>query len=415
MIEYCFNIVFQFIEDMKKQKLRFLLTMSGITWGTMAVLLLLSFGESFRKATLKGMTGMGTNIVIMDGRKTSLLYKGMPPGRSIRLREEYVQLMKKEISEIGNMSPEIQHGITLTLSKERQNNQCIGVYPEYGILRNLQAQSGGRFINKFDMENRRRVIFLGTEVVKKFFGKDTDPVGKKIMVQGIPFTIIGVMQEKTQNSSYMWGDKNLTFIPFSTCREVFGITNINRIIYRAQDPIDTPRTKEKIYQVLGKKLGFDPEDTGAIRMWDTSEMTQYFFYFFLGFEAFLLLGGVFTLLVGGIGVANIMYVAIRERRREIGIKSALGATPRLILAQFMLESFIIMLVGGSLGVLGAFVIVKLAGLPALATIQIVMGVPVINAPIALITVGLLSIIGFAAGWSPAKSAADMDPVRALEF
>ena len=150
-------------------------------------------------------------------------------------------------------------------------------------------------------------------------------------------------------------------------------------------------------------------------MWDTSEGLQYFYYFFLGFEAFLLLGGIFTLLVGGIGVANIMYVAIRERRREIGIKSALGATPRLILAQFMLESFVIMLIGGSLGVLIAFVIVKLAGIPVLASIQTVMGIPVINVPIALITAGILSLIGIAAGWSPAKAAADMDPVKALEF
>jgi len=415
MIEYCIKMFFQCINDMKKQKLRSILTMSGITWGTMAVLLLLSFGESFRKATLKNMTGMGSNIVIMGGGTTSLLYNGMPPGRSIRLREEYVQILKKEISEIGYMSPEIQRSITLTIGKERKNNQCIGIYPEYRVLRNLQAQSGGRFINKFDMENRRRTIFMGTEVVKKFFGEDTDPVGKKIMVQGIPFTIIGVMQEKTQNSSYMSRDSNLTFIPFSTCREVFGITTINRIIYRANDPTDTPKTKEKIFQILGKKLGFDSKDSDAIWMWDTSEMTQYFFYFFLGFEAFLLLGGIFTLLVGGIGVANIMYVAIRERRREIGIKTALGATPRLILVQFMLESFIIMFVGGSLGVMGAYVIVKLAGLPALKTIQIAMGVPVINAPIAMITVGILSVIGFAAGWSPAKSAADMDPVRALEF
>ncbi|MBT4485210.1 MAG: FtsX-like permease family protein [Candidatus Latescibacteria bacterium] len=415
MIEYCIKMFFQFLDDMKKQKLRSVLTISGITWGTMAVILLLSFGESFRKASLKNMTGMGNNIVIMGGGKTSLLHNGMPPGRSIKLREEYVQLLKKQISEIGYMSPEIQRDINLTRGKERNNNQCIGVYPEYGILRNLQAQPGGRFINKLDMESRRRVIFMGVEIAKKFFGEDTNPVGKKIMVQGIPFTIIGVMQKKTQNSSYMSQDRNLTFIPFSTCRDVFGITSINRIIYRANDPTDTPKTKEKIYQLLGQKLGFDSKDSDALSMWDTSEMTQYFFYFFLGFEAFLLLGGVFTLLVGGIGVANIMYVAIRERRREIGIKSALGATPRLILVQFMLESFIIMFVGGSLGIMGAYVIVKLAGLPALATIQIVMGVPVINTIIALITVGILSIIGFAAGWSPAKSAADMDPVRALEF
>jgi len=317
MIQYCIQMFFQSIEDMKKQKLRSILTMSGITWGTMAVILLLSLGESFRKTSIINMTGMGANIVIFGGDQTSLSYNGMPPGRSIRLHEDHVQLLKNQIPGIEYMSPEIQRGITFTIGKERRNNDCVGVYPEYGILRNLQAQPGGRFINKLDMDNRRRVIFLGMEIAEKFFGENPHPVGKKIMVQGIPFTVIGVMQEKTQNSSYMTQDRYLTFIPFSTCREIFGINYINRIIYRAHNPVETAKTKERIYQVLGKKLGFDSEDTDAIWMWDTSEMMQYFFYFFLGFEAFLLLGGIFTLLVGGIGVANIMYVAIRERRRSV--------------------------------------------------------------------------------------------------
>ena len=124
--------------------------------------------------------------------------------------------------------------------------------------------------------------------------------------------------------------------------------------------------------MLGNKLGFAKDDKDAIWMWDTTEMTQFFYYFFLGFELFLFLGGILTLIVGGIGVANIMYVSIRERRREIGIRTALGATPRLILMQFMLESFIIMGIGGSLGVFGAWVIVTLFGLPALAGIQVVL-------------------------------------------
>jgi putative ABC transport system permease protein len=415
MLKYCIQMLLQSLEDMRRQKLRSILTMSGITWGTMAVILLLSLGESFRLASLENMTGMGNNIVIFGGGHTTLTYNGMPPGRSIRLREEYVQMLRKQVPGIEYISPEIERNSTLAIGKERRNTRCVGVYPEYGIMRNLPAQKGGRFIDKLDIENKRRVIFLGIEVAEKFFGENSSPVDEIIMVQGIPFTVIGVMQEKTQNSSYMSQDRSLTFIPLSTCREMFGITTLNRIIYRAYNPVETAKTKDRIYQVLGKKLGFENEDTDALWMWDTSEMTKYFFYFFLGFEGFLLLGGIFTLLVGGIGVANIMYVAIRERRREIGIKSSLGATPRLILAQFLLESFIIMFVGGGAGVLIAFAIVTVLGSPALESIQGVLGVPVMNVNIALITTGILAFIGFAAGWSPAKSAAEMDPVKALEF
>jgi len=415
MVIHSFKMVSQFIGDMKKQKLRCFLTMSGITWGTMSVILLLSFGESLREASLKNMTGMGNNIVILGGSRTTLPYEGMPPGRRIHLREETASLLKNHIPDIGNISPEIEKYVTLNIGQERHNNQCVGVYPEYGILRNLLPKKGGRFKNRLDMENRRRVIFIGTQIFEKFFAKKTDPVGKTLMVNGIPFMVIGVMNEKVQNSSYMTQDKNIAFIPYSTCRDVFGAKYVNRIIFKAKNDVETPEIKEKIYEVLGKKLGFAKEDKDAIWMWDTTEMTQFFHYFFLGFEMFLFLGGILTLIVGGIGVANIMYVSIRERRREIGIRTALGATPRLILMQFMLESFIIMFIGGSLGVLGAWLIVTLFGTPALAGVQVVLGKPEINLNIALIAATVLALTGFAAGWSPARSASNMDPVRALEF
>ena len=415
MFVHSFKMISQFIGDMKKQKLRCFLTMSGITWGTMSVILLLAFGESFKYASLKNMSGMGNNIVIMGGSSTTLPHEGMPPGRSIRLREETASLLKNYIPDIGYLSPEIEKYVTLNIGPEKQNNQCVGVYPEYGLLRNLLPQKGGRFINLSDMENRRRVIFIGTRISEKFFAKDSEPVGKTLMVNGMPFTVIGVMQDKVQNSSYMTQDKNIVFIPYSTCRDVFGAKYVNRIIFKAKNDVDTPKIKENIHEILGRRLGFAKEDKDAIWMWDTTEMTQFIHYFFLGFEVFLFLGGVLTLIVGGIGVANIMYVSIRERRREIGIRTALGATPRLILMQFMLESFIIMFIGGSLGVFGTWLIITLFGTPALAGVQVVLGKPEINLNIALIASTVLALTGFAAGWSPAKSASNMDPVRALEF
>jgi len=415
MFDYCIKMVFQFIEDMRKQKLRCFLTMSGITWGTMSVILLLSIGESFRKASIKNMTGMGNNIVILSGSVTTQPHAGMPPGRPIHLLPETVTLLKNHIPEIESISPEIQKQFSFSLAMKRQNYTCVGVYPVYSTIRNILPRKGGRFINRLDMENRRRVIFLGSEIHKKLFGETTDSVGRKIMVNGIPFTVIGVMLDKVQNSSYMTQDKNIAIMPFSTCYEMIGVTYINRIIYRAQNPVETPRMKERTYKVLGEKYGFSPEDKDALRIWDTSEMMQFFHYFFLGFEAFLLLGGLLTLIVGGIGVANIMYVTIRERRREIGIKSALGATPTVILTQFMLESSLIMLIGAFIGVLGAWILVTLIGAPALSDIHSVLGIPTIDLNISLITATILALIGFAAGWSPAKRASDMDPVQALEF
>jgi len=213
----------------------------------------------------------------------------------------------------------------------------------------------------------------------------------------------------------MTQDTNIAFIPFATSREIFGAVSVDRIIFKARTAVGTPPAKEKIYAILGRKLGFSPDDKDGLWMWDTSEATQFMHYFFLGFQAFLLMGGIFTLIVGGIGVANIMYVTIRERRREIGIKSALGAAPRLILAQFLLESFLIMFLGGGAGVLAAWSVVTLFGASAFKGAHVFLGTPSIDLQISLVTASLLALIGFAAGWSPAKAASDMDPVRALEF
>ncbi len=415
MFEYYLKMVSQFVDDMRKQKLRCFLTMSGITWGTMSVILLLALGESFREVSIKNMTGMGANIVIMGGGRTSLSSEGLPAGRHIRLREETAAFLRASIPGIDLLSPEIQRYMTMNVGGTRQSYNLVGVYPEYGILRNLAPRKGGRFIDRLDMENRRRVVFLGSDISDKFFGKGVNSVGKTLMINGMPFTVIGIMEHKVQNSSYMNRDQSIAFMPFSTCQDVFNVKNIERIIFRARNTDDTPRIQESIRAILGRKFGFLPEDKDAIWMWDTSEGTRFISMFFLGFEAFLFMGGLFTLIVGGIGVANIMYVTIRERRREIGVKSALGATPRMILAQFMLESFLIMLIGGSIGVLGAWFIVTIFSSPALSGIQTVMGKPSIDFTIALVTASLLALIGFAAGWSPARSAADMDPVRALEF
>lgn len=415
MLDYYLKMVSQFIDDMRKQKLRCLLTMSGITWGTMAVILLLAFGEALRENALHSMSGMGSNIVILGGGRTSKSHNGIPPGRPIHIRPETADLMQAHIPAIGEISPEVDRWITLNIGKNRQNNNCVGVPPIYGTLRNIMPQKGGRFIDDLDMENRRRVIFLGNRIREKFFDADTDPIGKQIMLNDIPFTVIGIMEEKIQNSSYMTQDRNLVFIPFTTCMDIFGLKHVNRIIFRAEDTVDTPVIKEKVGMLLSKTLGFDPEDNDAIWMWDTSEGFQFIHYFFLGFEAFLFIGGLLTLVVGGIGVANIMYVTVRERRREIGIKAALGATPTLILGQFMLEAFIIMFIGGGIGVTGAWLVVTVFSSPAMANMQKYLGKPEIDLTISLIAVSILAVIGFAAGWSPAKRASDMEPVQALEF
>ena len=415
MFTYYFKLLGQFYQDMRRQKLRTFLTVLGITWGTVAVVLLLSFGQGLHKKALKDMRGMGTNIVIFGGNKTSKAYKGMGTGRWIGLREEDGLLLRASIPEMEFLSPEVNRKVTMSYKRERRLVNCSGVYPGYEAIRNLIPDNGGRFINRLDIKNKRRVVFIGNELRDKLFGKGSDAVGKIVTVNSIPFTVVGIMVEKTQNSSYMGQDKDGAFIPFSTSREIFGFRTVNRFICRAENAIHTPLLRKEIYRILGRKHKFDPEDEEALWMWDMTEGEQFMFYFFLGFQIFLALGGALTLLVGGIGVANIMYVVVRERRRELGIKAALGATPNTILLQFMMETSLIVALGGITGFILSYGVVGVFSNPMLENLQKYIGIPEINPLVALSAVGVLGLVGFAAGWAPARRAANMDPVRALEF
>ena len=415
MIFYYLKLIGQFFQDMRRQKLRSCLTILGIMWGTVAVVLLLSFGKGLQQFSEKQISGLGRNIVMFSGRTTTKAYRGLGKGRWIGLREEDANLLKQRIPAIEFISPENNRQLKINYKRETLLVNCSGAYSQYGEVRNLFPEAGGRYINELDMQNRRRTVFIGNKLRDNLFGEGSDVVGKVVNLNGIPFTVVGLMKEKIQGNRYMGADAESAFIAYSTFRETFGARYTSRFVCRAVDPLQTKRMIGEIYQVLGAKYKFDPTDKRALWMSDTTEADQFTKYFFLGFQIFLLIGGTLTLLVGGIGVANIMYVVVRERRRELGIKAALGATPRTILMQFLLETFLIVLTGGVLGFAFSYGVIRIFQSPMLEQATQYIGKPVLEPLVSLSAVALLGLVGFAAGWSPARRAANMDPVQALEF
>ena len=415
MIFYYLKLIGQFFQDMRRQKLRTCLTILGIMWGTVAVVLLLSFGKGLQQFSEKQISGLGRNIVMFSGRTTTKAYRGLGKGRWIGLREEDANLLKQRIPAIEFISPENNRQLKIKYKRETLLVNCSGAYPQYGEVRNLFPEPRGRYINELDMQNRRRTVFIGNKLRDNLFGEGSDVVGKVVNLNGIPFTVVGLMKEKIQGNRYMAADAESAFIAYSTFRETFGARYVSRFVCRAVDPLQTKRMIGEIYQVLGAKYKFDPTDKRALWMSDTTEADQFTKYFFLGFQIFLLIGGTLTLLVGGIGVANIMYVVVRERRRELGIKAALGATPRTILMQFLLETFLIVLTGGVLGFAFSYGVIRIFQSPMLEQATQYIGKPVLEPLVSLSAVALLGLVGFAAGWSPARRAANMDPVQALEF
>lgn len=402
----------QFLRDMRSQKLRTLLTLFGIMWGTAAVVLLLAFGKGLHAQNQRAMHGLGEGIVILWGGRTSKPFEGFGKGRSIPLREEDAHLLKREIKEMWGVSPEYSRWSTHMKYKDNAVTQnMVGIYPVFGEMRNIIPEMGGRFINRIDLEQKKRVVFIGDELKKDLFGEE-EAIGKYIIINSVPFLVVGVMKKKEQDSSYSGRDTNKAFIPATTFAAMYGYRYVNNVIFKPKDPRQTELVKEKVYQVLGKKYKFDPEDTEALSMWDTTEMAKFLTYFFLAFRIFLVAIGTATLIVGGIGVSNIMHVVVEERTKEVGIKMSLGAKKAHVLLQFIFETFVITFVGGTIGFLFSLAVVKL--FPVFKLEEYV-GTPQITYSTALIAVGILGLVGLISGYFPARRAANLNPVQALKL
>lgn len=406
------TILSQFLQDVRAQKLRTTLTILGITWGTVAVVVLLAFGSGLERQNRKNMHGMGDGIVVLLGGRTTIPYQGFPDGRGISLRAEDADVLRQEISDIAEISPEYRtSGVPVRRGTAITTPTVTGIDPIYGDMRNIIPEPGGRFINELDVIGRRRVLVLGDEIKRLLFG-DAEAVGATVYVGETPFTVVGVMMPKTQNSSYFSRDKDRVFMPSSTFRSVFGHVYLSNIVYRPSDATRSEAVEEQVYQTLGRKHRFDPADEDALSVWDTNEADKFMSYFFLGFNLFLGIIGSFTMTVGGIGVANIMYVVVRERTLEIGIKRSVGARKRDVLFQVFLESFLIVAIGAMFGMLISIGLVEsLAYLPEGA--KEVVGTPTLSPAVLVTTMSLLAAIAFLAGFFPARRAARLDPVDCL--
>jgi putative ABC transport system permease protein len=403
------NHIAELFRNLNQQRLRSFLTIFGIMWGTATLILLLAFGMGFRDQTVLNMRGMGDQLAIMFPGQTTKAFEGYGIGRPIRYRESDAQLLQDQIADINIATPEYMSGIEISNGDRRRNSQVGGVYPVYQDLRNVFEEPGGRWLNEHDIEERRRVIFLGNRLAENLF-EDEDPVGKQVFVRDTPFTVIGVLQDKIQNSSYSQRDMDRSFIPATTFSAMMGTDQINNILYVPKDPALAKQVQDQVYEVMGRKHRFDPSDRDALGIWDTNEFWEFINVLFLGINGFLGLIGFFTLAVGGIGVANIMFVVVQERMKEIGIRRSVGAKRHHIMGQFFVETFMIIGMGAAAGYgIGWLLVEATQNIP----IKEFVGAPYFSPEVGLIAFAVLGFVGFAAGMLPAWRASRLDIVECL--
>jgi putative ABC transport system permease protein len=399
----------QMVRDLWSQKLRTFLTTFGIVWGTVAVGLLLAFGHGLHKHLIKSTAGLGDRIVMAWPSLTSLPFEGLGKGRPISLDESDIDYLKQQVPGINGISSEYATTLKTKAGDRIRAVNVSGVSPIFGEIRNMIPVAGGRFINPTDMEKRRRVVFVGNELAEDLFG-DSDPVGQEVMLHGSPFLVIGVLKPKDQDSAYSGRDHSKMIIPSSTFRALTGRRYMNLFIYRAQRPELNQALTLEIRTALAKRKRFDPADTQALAVWDLTESFVFMDAFMLAFQIFLGIMGVLTLIVGGIGVSNIMNVVVEERTREIGIKMALGARSRFILSQFMLETLLLTAVGGGIGLVISTAICSFFP----EQFAEFVGMPELSPGLALLTAVILGLVGFLAGYFPARDASRLDPVVAMK-
>jgi putative ABC transport system permease protein len=405
----------EFLQDLKANRTRAILTTVAMAWGTVAVVLLLAFGQGLSHQMQSGLINAGNRIMILYGGETGMPYQGIPKGRPIRLVEDDVALIQTAVPAIEMISPQYNMSVTLTYGKVSTRTECEGVNPSFEEMRRMYPSAGGRFLNESDVSNGRRVLFLGVEVAKELF-KEEDPIGKTVLLESVPFVVVGIMQTKLQTSMNNGPDTWRAIIPYSTFRTMFGPVNVNSIVVRPGDPSQQVQIKKEIFRVLSRKYHFHPDDERTLFIWDFIENEKTGRKIATGMELFLGGIGLLTLLIAGVGVANVMYVVVKERTAEIGLKLAVGARRRQILYQFVFEGMFLAGIGGTIGLLISWGVVSLVlMIPSDDGPMQFLGKPIFSLSVVLVTSGLLGLIGLLAGFFPARKAASVDPVESLRY
>ena len=427
------DIFAQVLSNLRANKLRSFLTMFGILWGVISVVILAATGEGFRRGNEKVLMELGKNIGILWGGRTTMQAGGERAGRRIHLTVDDARALARESNMIAVVSPEISRGGLKVKSAFNAAALTVhGVEPQYQEIRTIQLEAG-RLFSSADEEEARRVAIIGADATKQLFGS-RDSIGSTVQINGRPYTVIGKIRKKDQDSSYSGPDNDKVFIPFSAMSRDFprpdvppGVVSqiilaphpwvvallpkaLNERTGRIED-IDWPLERE-VRRIIARRHGFDPEDRDAIAMWDTSLESLMFGRMVQAMKDFFSIVGIVTLALGGIGVMNIMLVAVRERTREIGVRKALGATTAQIQKQFFLEGFLLTMLSGAIGFAVALALcgaVNLLPMPPRFQGMVLTWQAGVGAIITLV------LIGVSTSTYPARRAAQLPPVEALRF
>jgi len=395
-------------------KSRSVLTAFGVFWGMFMLVVMVGAGVALQRGMSSQIEGFATNSCFVWAEQTTEPYKGLKKGRNWNMENDDIALLINKIPEIQYLAPVLFGGNStnnVTRNDKAGSYNVKGNFPSYNLI-DESKMTYGRYINDIDISERRKVCVIGERVYQVLFPKDENPLGKNIQVNGIYFQVIGVARH-TSSINIGGNAEESVILPFSTMQQAFNQGNkVHFMAVTAKPGIKVKVIEDRIHEVLKEKHNLSPLDKKAVGGFNIEDEFNMFLYLGIGIAALIWIVGLGTLFAGAIGVSNIMLVTVKERTKEIGIRRALGATPRDIIRQILSESIVLTLIAGVTGLMFGVGLLSLVGL-ALSHGDQFFKDPQISFTVALAALFILLVIGTFAGFIPANRAMNIKPIEAI--
>jgi putative ABC transport system permease protein len=405
----------EILTTLRRNKLRSFLTAVGVIWGIFILIVMLGVGSGLETGVNRSMSGFARNSIYLWGQRTTLPYAGMQPGRRIEFDNRDIQAIQSEVEGLEHLAPRNQlggfaQGALVRRDKKTGSFSVNGDYPALRFIQSVRVEKG-RFLNDLDIKERRKIAVIGQAVAEQLFEPGEEPIGQAIQIRGVYFQVVGVFAPLQSGDQ---GDRQsqTIFAPFTTFQQAFNFGDrVGWFSLTGKPDVSGADLEAEVRRVLAARHRISPDDDQAIGSYNAQKDFGKVQNLFLGINSIIWFSGVMTLLAGVIGVINIMLISVKERTREIGVRKALGATPRAVVAMILKESVLLTSLAGCIGILaGVAVIEQLASVTGDSEM---FAAPTVGFPATVLATCILVVSGAIAGLLPAMHAAGIDPVEAL--